>query len=83
MCGFVDQAGPYAGPTGKIVESLQEGLEGIEYYHSKGYQQIKLYSSIDPAWVASLTAKAHSLGMRVSGHIPAFMTAAQAVTCWL
>lgn len=79
MSGFVDQAGPYAGPTGKIVKTLEEGLEGIAFYHERGYQQIKLYSSIDPDWVQELTKKAHGLGMRVSGHIPAFMTADQAV----
>ncbi|MEM8887738.1 MAG: amidohydrolase family protein [Bacteroidota bacterium] len=79
MCGFVDQAGPYAGPTGKIVETLDEGLEAIQFYKDRNYQQIKLYSSIDPAWVKELTKKAHELGMRVSGHIPAFMIAEQAV----
>lgn len=79
MSGFIDQAGPYAGPTGKIVESLEEGLEAVEYYHEHGYQQIKLYSSIDPEWVEPLAVRAHELGMRVSGHIPASMLAAGAV----
>lgn len=79
MSGFVDQAGPYAGPTGKIVESLDEGLEGVQYYHDRGYRQIKLYSSIDPGWVEPLAEKAHELGMRVSGHIPAYMLAEEAV----
>jgi hypothetical protein len=44
-----------------------------------GYQQIKLYSSIKPEWVRPLTDKAHQLGMRISGHIPAYMTATQAI----
>lgn len=79
MCGFVDQAGPYAGPTGKIVTSVEEGIEGIKFYKEKGYDQIKLYSSIDPKWVNQLASTAHNLGMRVSGHIPAFMTAENAV----
>lgn len=79
MSGFVDQAGPYAGPTGKIVETLEKGLEGVQYYHDRGYRQIKLYSSIDPEWVEPLADKAHSLGMRVSGHIPAYMLAEEAV----
>lgn len=79
MSGFIDQAGPYAGPIGKIIKSLDEGLEAIDYYKDRGYQQIKLYSSIDPTWVKPLAAKAHSVGMRVSGHIPAHMIAEQAV----
>ena len=79
MSGFVDQAGPYAGPTGKIVSSLEEGLEGIDYYAEQGYEQIKLYSSIDPEWVKPLAERAHEHGMRLSGHIPAYMIASQAV----
>ncbi|MCB0602386.1 MAG: hypothetical protein KDC28_14210, partial [Saprospiraceae bacterium] len=78
MCGFIDQKGPYAGP-GLTITSVPEGLEAIDNYHDKGYQQIKLYSSIDPAWVKPLAAHAHELGMRVSGHIPAHMLASQAI----
>ncbi len=79
MSGFIDKAGPYAGPTGSIINTLEEGIKAIIDYHSKGYTQIKLYSSIDPEWVKPLADKAHELGMRVSGHIPAFMIAEQAI----
>ncbi|QCK15588.1 amidohydrolase family protein [Mangrovivirga cuniculi] len=79
MSGFIDQAGPYAGPTGKIVKSLEEGLEAIQFYHDRGYQQIKLYSSIDPSWVKPMAEKTHELGMRLSGHIPSYMIAEQAI----
>jgi len=79
MAGFIDQAGPYAGPTGKIINNLEEGIEAVKFYHDRGYQQIKLYSSIDPAWVKPLAEQAHALGMKLSGHIPAHMLARQAV----
>lgn len=79
MSGFIDKAGPYAGPTGAIINNLEEGFKAIEDYHSKGYKQIKLYSSIEPKWVKPLADKSHELGMRVSGHIPSFMIAEQAV----
>ncbi len=79
MSGFIDKAGPYAGPTGSIINTLEEGLKAIKDYHSKGYTQIKLYSSIEPDWVKPLADQAHDLDMRVSGHIPAFMLAEQAV----
>jgi len=79
ISGFIDQAGPYAGPTGAIIHSLDEGLKAVDDYKSKGYDQIKLYSSIKPEWVKPLAAKAHSLGMRVCGHIPSHMTASQAI----
>ncbi|WP_082994997.1 amidohydrolase family protein [Aquimarina megaterium] len=79
MSGFIDKAGPYAGPTGSIINTLEEGIQAISDYHDKGYTQIKLYSSIPPEWVKPLADKAHELGMRVSGHIPAFMIAEQAI----
>ncbi|MEJ0056871.1 MAG: hypothetical protein WDN75_15180 [Bacteroidota bacterium] len=79
MSGFVDFAGPYAGPTGKIVKTLDEGLAGINYYADHGYQQIKLYSSIPVDWVKPLAAEAHKRGMKVVGHIPSYMTAERAV----
>lgn len=77
--GFIDYAGPYAGPTGKIVKTLDEGLAAVNYYADHGYQQIKLYSSIPVDWVKPLAAEAHKRGMKVCGHIPSFMTAERAV----
>ena len=79
MSGFIDFAGPFAGPTGKIVKTLEEGLEGVRYYASHGYDQIKLYSSIPPDWVKPLAAEAHRLGIKVCGHVPSYMTAERAV----
>ncbi len=78
FCGIIDGPGPYANQR-NVVETLEEGLAEIQDYKDLGYQQIKLYSSIKPEWVTPLTEKAHALGMRVSGHIPAFMTASQAI----
>ncbi len=75
--GFIDQASPYA--TGDTVESLEEALERIDFYADNGYMQIKLYSSIDPQWVDDIAERTHAHGMRLSGHIPAFMSAEQAI----
>ena len=79
MSGFIDFAGPFAGPTGKIVKSLEEGLDAVNFYADKGYQQIKLYSSIPVDWVKPLAAQAHKRGMKVCGHVPSFMTATRAI----
>ena len=82
MAGFVDGTGPYQGPISRefLAASLEEGLAVIDRYDSLGgYEQIKMYSSISPAWVKPMAEKAHESGFRVSGHIPAFMTAEQAV----
>jgi imidazolonepropionase-like amidohydrolase len=75
--GFIDKAGPYA--SGWSVETLEEVLDRVDFFAEHGYIQIKLYSSIEPEWVAPIAERAHSHGMRLSGHIPAFMSAEQAV----
>ena len=75
--GFMDKAGPYA--SGWAAETLQQALDRVDFFAENGYIQIKLYSSIEPDWVAPIAARAHSHGMRLSGHIPAFMSAEQAV----
>ncbi|MDX1518199.1 MAG: amidohydrolase family protein, partial [Woeseiaceae bacterium] len=75
--GFIDKAGPYA--SGGVAETLDDALEMVDFFADHGYIQIKLYSSIEPAWVAPISDRAHAHGMRVSGHIPAFMSAEQAV----
>lgn len=79
MSGFIDFAGPFAGPTGKIVSSLEEGLAGVDYYAEHGYQQVKLYSSLPVEWVKPLADRAHQKNLKVVGHIPSFMTAERAV----
>ena len=75
--GFMDKTGPYA--SGWNAATLEEALERVDFYAENGYIQIKLYSSIEPEWVAPIAERAHSHGMRLSGHIPAFMSAEQAV----
>lgn len=77
--GFIDFAGPFAGPTGKIVKTLPEGLEAVNFYADRGYQQVKLYSSIPVDWVKPLAAEAYKRGLKVVGHIPSYMTAERAV----
>jgi imidazolonepropionase-like amidohydrolase len=77
--GFMDGPGPYAGPSKVLVSTPAEAAAWVERYKKLGYEQIKIYSSMDPKLVPGIIQRAHELGLRVSGHIPAFMTAEQAV----
>ena len=79
MAGFLDGPGPYAGPTKVLVDNPQEAEKAIDRYKTLGYEQIKVYSSIKPELVPAIIARAHGHGMRVSGHVPAFMTATDVV----
>ena len=77
--GFIDQRSPYAAPTGRLADSLDDALKMVDEYAAAGNPQIKIYSSIDPAWVKPIAEAVHAHGMRLSGHIPSYMTARQAV----
>jgi hypothetical protein len=77
--GFVDGRGPYQGPTKVFADSEQEAKDNIDRYAKLGYAQVKIYSSIKPELVPKIALMAHGHGMRVSGHVPAFMTAQQFV----
>lgn len=79
ISGFIDGAGPLAAPTGKLINNVEEGKQYIKEFAKQGYQQIKLYSSIKPEWVKPLIDVAKANKLKVAGHIPAFMTATQAI----
>ncbi|MGI9104217.1 MAG: amidohydrolase family protein [Terriglobales bacterium] len=79
MAGLMDGRGPFAGPTKVLVDTPEEARAAVDRYAKLGYEQIKIYSSIKPELVPVITAEAHKLDLRVSGHVPAYMTAEQAV----
>ncbi len=79
MAGFMDGPGPYQGPTKVLVGDEKSGREWIDKYAALGMVQLKLYSSLKPELVAPLAEAAHKKGLRVSGHIPAGLTASEAV----
>jgi hypothetical protein len=77
--GFIDGPGPFAGPSKVLVDNEKDALAWVDRYAELGYQQIKLYSSLDPKLVAPIAKRTHERGLRLSGHIPNGMTAEQAV----
>ena len=79
LAGFIDGPGPYAGPTKVLVATEQEARAAVDRYSELGYEQIKIYSSVKPELVPAIIDEARKKGLRVSGHIPAYMTAEQAV----
>ena len=80
LAGFIDGPGPFAGPTKVLVDTPDSARNVVRRYKKNGYVQIKIYSSVKPELVPVIIDEAHKNGLRVSGHIPAFMTATQAVT---
>ncbi|MFY7855587.1 MAG: amidohydrolase family protein [Rubrivivax sp.] len=77
--GFVEGRSPFSSRNGFVIENVAEGRRAIDWYAARGYRQIKLYNSIKPEWVRPLAAHARARGMGVTGHVPAFMRAEEAV----
>jgi imidazolonepropionase-like amidohydrolase len=77
--GIIDGTGPFAGPTKMRIGSAAEAIQDVDWYADHGYGQIKIYSSVPPPIVPVIAAEAHARGLRVSGHVPAFMSAQQFV----
>jgi len=77
--GVIEGPGPYAAPTKVIVDTEEKARAAVDRYAELGYEQIKIYSSLDPKLVPPIVEEAHRHGLRLSGHIPFGMNAEQAV----
>jgi hypothetical protein len=77
--GYIEGRTEFASPGGFVVKDLDEARNAVDWYAQHGYRQIKIYNSFRPEWVEPTAAYAHQRGLRVSGHIPAFMRAEEAV----
>ena len=77
--GFIEGLSPYSSQSGEVVDSLDVALASVDRYAGLGYRQIKIYNSIAPEWVRPMIERAHVLGLKVTGHVPAFMTADEAI----
>ncbi len=75
--GIIDGTGEFAGPTRMRVSAAAQAIEDVDWYADHGYAQIKIYSSVKPELVSIIADRAHARGLRVSGHVPAFMSARQ------
>ncbi|KQX25042.1 MULTISPECIES: amidohydrolase family protein [unclassified Sphingomonas] len=72
--GFIEGRSPYSARFGFIPASVDEALKDVRWYADRGYAEIKIYNSMNPDWVKPIAAEAHRLGLRVTGHVPAFDT---------
>jgi len=75
--GIIDGTGEFAGPTKMRVDTAEQAIKDVDWYADHGYVQIKIYSSVKPELVPIISDRAHARGLRVSGHVPAFMSARQ------
>ncbi len=70
--GYIEGESPFSSRGGFVVASVEEAQGAVDWYAERGFRQVKLYNSIKPEWAEPIAAYAHSRGLRVSGHVPAF-----------
>ena len=77
--GFIEGESPMSARNGFVIRNMDEVRHAVDWYAAHGYPQIKIYNSFPKDLLRETTAYAHGKGLRVSGHVPAFLRAEQAV----
>lgn len=69
LAGMTDGAGIKGNGVIRAT-TPEEARQVTAMYHSKGYRQIKIYTSIEPEIMKILSEEAHKLGITTTGHVP-------------
>ncbi len=77
--GFLEGESQFSARNGFVVSTLDQAKHGIDWYAQHGYPQLKIYNSFPKEILKDTVAYAHLRGMRVSGHVPAFLRAQDVV----
>jgi hypothetical protein len=77
--GFMEGESPHSASGGILVKDLAGAKAAIDFYAQRGYPQIKIYNSYPKDLVEQTAAYAHERGLKVGGHVPAFLRAEQVV----
>ena len=74
LAGLIDSGGPLA--FGYVdVKTPAEAVEAVDAYADAKFEQIKVYTQIQPDVLKAISAEAHGRGMTVTGHVPAAINA--------
>ncbi|WP_454832948.1 amidohydrolase family protein [Pseudoxanthomonas wuyuanensis] len=77
--GFIEGESKMSARHGFVIKNLAEAKEAVDWYADHGYPQVKIYNSFPKELLRDTAAYAHQRGLRVSGHVPAFMRAQEVV----
>ena len=77
--GFIEGESKFSARHGFVVKNLDESKKAVDWYAAHGYPQVKIYNSFPKDILKDTVAYAHTKGLRVSGHVPAFMRAQDVV----
>ena len=78
LAGVVDGSGRLSLGINR-VDTPEQARMWTDRYHSAGFQQMKIYSSVKLEEVKVVADEAHRLGMSVTGHVPEGLNAFQVI----
>lgn len=78
LAGFVDGTSTFAIGMAR-VDTPEQAKSWVDRYHSAGFQQMKIYSSVKLEEVKAVADEAHRVGMTVTGHVPEGLNAYQVI----
>ena len=78
LAGLVDADAP-GGFGATVASTPEQGRAVVDRYKAAGFNQMKLYTLLQPDVVTAITTRAHELGMTVTGHVPTSLGLTRAV----
>ena len=82
LAGFIDATAGSHYPAYQ-ANTPEAGRALVRRYHGAGFDQIKIWENVPRDVVPAITAEAHRLGLRVTGHVPAALTLVGALNAGL
>ena len=73
--GIIEGESAFSYRQAFVIQTLDQARAAVDWYAQRGYPQIKIYNSFPKEHLRETVAYAHARGLRVSGHVPAFLRA--------
>ncbi|MDH7452455.1 amidohydrolase family protein [Luteimonas composti] len=77
--GFLEGESQQSARNGFVVSDLAGAREAIDWYAAHDYPYLKIYNSFPKEILPQTVAYAHEKGLRVTGHVPVFLRAQDAI----
>jgi imidazolonepropionase-like amidohydrolase len=77
--GMIEGRNEKASSAVVTAETVDEAKAGVAFFAKRGYEGIKIYTSVKVELVPVITKEAHARGMLVTGHVPVHMSAEDAI----
>jgi imidazolonepropionase-like amidohydrolase len=70
LAGLIDSGGPL-GFGAFLVDTPDKARQIVDLYADQHFDQIKVYTQLQPQILQTIAAEAHARGLTVTGHVPA------------